>query len=1569
MDLDFDGARSVYAADIDGDGDMDIMGAGGVAGDITWWENTDGSGTAWTEHGVDLDFDGAHSVYAADIDGDGDMDITGAAETANDITWWEQERTSFQHSTSISTDLWTYVALVKDADTTKLYINDIVDSTTISLVLPDSTNSFLIGKMINSKFNGIIDEARIHNRPLTPEEINASYNNGLYRLETNLTSLSDGTYNYTAHVVDTAGNTNSTSLRTITIDTTPPQYTSNITTPQSPQTYTTTLEIQFNITITDTYSTIDTVLLEFNNTNYTTTNTSATYTTNITNIAAGTYNYRWHMNDTLGNTNSTPIMTYTINKAQTIITLLLNSTDSDKTYYTPATINATYTINHNQATPNMYRNTTLLSLAGNTNITTYLTPATYNYTINTSTTQNYTSASASHIATILEYPAPTITDWQNNITDEQSLSITINETQSIYFNITADQDVDYTWRKNTTLTSTNPNYTYTNAQPGACNITVAINNTNGTDSKTWILTVKDIPNINSVQESADPVPVNSVISIEANITDLDGDLSGKYAVIDGAWHEMQPNGADMYLANYTPTEEKVYYYYVYANDTTGLYANQSYTFTAQQGPTITNITVTPSSGNETTNFVISANATDYNSIDKVYAKFTQPSIFQIELTNQTLDIYNTTYNSTTPATYIFYIWANDTLGAFSSTSTYSFTINDTIPPTIYSVETTPTQKNETTIITIEANITDFNISEAYANITGTIRTLTYNGTIYKNTTGAIPHTPGFYNITITAIDASGNNQTDTTNYTVNDTQSPQLNSLTVIPTLGNLNTNFTITPNITDNSAVNAKQANITKPDSTCDILTLTGSNPYTVNTTNTSLLGLYRVSIIANDSAGNTLHSAQYPLGTANFSITGSELPSINELNVTASVNTTQEVTISANVTDDNAVNYVYANITRPDLYIITVTSFTNITDIYSANFTETTIPGFYTVEFTAIDIAGNSSTETSNFTANDTSAPAITLFNTDDTTPGINQQITFTITSSDNDIINRTTGAINITKPDNTSIIIPVTETGSFTQGSPPTTVYVLGNAQYTPDATGNYTATLTITDLADNTVESNTGFEAFDATGPVVDSISISATEGTNITVNITTDEPANYTFTYDAGGGWNYASNSIMRLNHTITLPKYSAGTNIIYYINLTDSYNNAGRYPQAGIRNFTVNGLLEFNQTSIQLNLTEKEPRTIQVTLTNPSSIPINATLNKTRAWTTVPASLHLNPLEMAVINITLTPDDTSTGDWHVNETITAHGSAQSAFFINMTVFHKCGDGECDPGETCSNCVSDCGQCDSGSSGSGSSGGAPFMPVADECENNSGCLQTQTCKDYKCIDLECGYCEYAKDHECKKYKCCKDTDCKEGTCKDHNCVKVKEESNETAVGDIKEYARRTISDARNFILRHRLNKDTSESETVLREAQSAFDKENYEKAIELAQKAKALAETAPLREEEKQPEDKFNWHLALSILLLLTILAVLYVKRDTVRTFIGKYTQTSQWRKLRELEDYLDLVRPIITDMKNEKYEAKLLEIEDMRDEAEKMLKDNSSLVDEQIQLAVDALITLKKEVEGRSAGF
>jgi hypothetical protein len=53
-----------------------------------WWEN-DGSEN-FTEHTIAGSYDGPNCVYAEDMDGDGDIDVLGAAGYIDDeINWWE----------------------------------------------------------------------------------------------------------------------------------------------------------------------------------------------------------------------------------------------------------------------------------------------------------------------------------------------------------------------------------------------------------------------------------------------------------------------------------------------------------------------------------------------------------------------------------------------------------------------------------------------------------------------------------------------------------------------------------------------------------------------------------------------------------------------------------------------------------------------------------------------------------------------------------------------------------------------------------------------------------------------------------------------------------------------------------------------------------------------------------------------------------------------------------------------------------------------------------------------------------------------------------------------------------------------------------------------------------------------------------------------------------------------------------------------------------------------------------------------------------------------------------------
>jgi hypothetical protein len=87
VDDDFAGATWVDAADVNGDGYLDVIASAWEAAEVAWYEN-DGTGGSWEKHSVVTGFDGAISVAAADVDNDGRADIVGAAKMAGVVAWW-----------------------------------------------------------------------------------------------------------------------------------------------------------------------------------------------------------------------------------------------------------------------------------------------------------------------------------------------------------------------------------------------------------------------------------------------------------------------------------------------------------------------------------------------------------------------------------------------------------------------------------------------------------------------------------------------------------------------------------------------------------------------------------------------------------------------------------------------------------------------------------------------------------------------------------------------------------------------------------------------------------------------------------------------------------------------------------------------------------------------------------------------------------------------------------------------------------------------------------------------------------------------------------------------------------------------------------------------------------------------------------------------------------------------------------------------------------------------------------------------------------------------------------------
>ncbi|MCP3934649.1 MAG: hypothetical protein GY708_04675, partial [Actinomycetia bacterium] len=83
------GASSVITADVDGDGDLDVLSASYYDDEIAWYEN-DGS-ESFTAHTITTGANGAQEVTTADVDGDGDLDVLSASSLDHKIAWYEND--------------------------------------------------------------------------------------------------------------------------------------------------------------------------------------------------------------------------------------------------------------------------------------------------------------------------------------------------------------------------------------------------------------------------------------------------------------------------------------------------------------------------------------------------------------------------------------------------------------------------------------------------------------------------------------------------------------------------------------------------------------------------------------------------------------------------------------------------------------------------------------------------------------------------------------------------------------------------------------------------------------------------------------------------------------------------------------------------------------------------------------------------------------------------------------------------------------------------------------------------------------------------------------------------------------------------------------------------------------------------------------------------------------------------------------------------------------------------------------------------------------------------------------
>ena len=84
-------AMKAYAADLDGDTDVDLLSASFDDDKIAWYESDGGSPPSFTARVITTGAWGARTVHAADVDADGDVDVFSGTQRDHDIVWYVNE--------------------------------------------------------------------------------------------------------------------------------------------------------------------------------------------------------------------------------------------------------------------------------------------------------------------------------------------------------------------------------------------------------------------------------------------------------------------------------------------------------------------------------------------------------------------------------------------------------------------------------------------------------------------------------------------------------------------------------------------------------------------------------------------------------------------------------------------------------------------------------------------------------------------------------------------------------------------------------------------------------------------------------------------------------------------------------------------------------------------------------------------------------------------------------------------------------------------------------------------------------------------------------------------------------------------------------------------------------------------------------------------------------------------------------------------------------------------------------------------------------------------------------------
>ena len=103
IDGDLNGVTSIFTADLDQDGDIDVIAPAHLGSNLCWYQNN--GSQSFTKYTIDNSLTGAREAIVTDLDRDGDMDVIAIAEGGDQLVWYDNNGSQSFTKTTIDASI------------------------------------------------------------------------------------------------------------------------------------------------------------------------------------------------------------------------------------------------------------------------------------------------------------------------------------------------------------------------------------------------------------------------------------------------------------------------------------------------------------------------------------------------------------------------------------------------------------------------------------------------------------------------------------------------------------------------------------------------------------------------------------------------------------------------------------------------------------------------------------------------------------------------------------------------------------------------------------------------------------------------------------------------------------------------------------------------------------------------------------------------------------------------------------------------------------------------------------------------------------------------------------------------------------------------------------------------------------------------------------------------------------------------------------------------------------------------------------------------------------------------